>query len=68
VYQNTVDTGISSLYMSFAAALIPFVMWYPLKKLVKKDTPTKNVPISLEDGTVIEVGGTRGAPAVELGS
>jgi amino acid transporter len=68
VYQNTVDSGISSLYMSFAAALIPFLAWYPLKKLVKRDTPTKNVPVSLEDGTVVELGGSRGAPAVEMGS
>lgn len=68
VYQNTVDSGISSLYLSFGSALIPFLMYFPLKKLVKKDTPTKNVPIRLEDGSVIEIGGTPGAPAVELGS
>jgi amino acid transporter len=68
VYQNTVDSGISSLYLSFASALIPLVLWYPLKKLVKRDTPTQNVPIPLEDGTTIEVGGTRGAPSVEMGS
>jgi amino acid transporter len=68
VYQNTVDSGISSLYLSFTAALIPLVMWYPLKKLVKRDTPTKNVPVPLDDGAVIEIGGTRGAPAVELGT
>jgi amino acid transporter len=68
VYQNTIDSGISSLYLSFGSALIPLVLWYPLKKLVKRDTPTKNVPVPLEDGTVIEVGGTPGAQAVELGT
>jgi nucleotide-binding universal stress UspA family protein len=41
-YQNTVDSGISSLYLSFGSALIPLVTWYPLKRLVKRDTPTNN--------------------------
>lgn len=68
VYQNTVDSGISSLYLSIGSALIPFLAWYPLKRWVKRDTPTKNVPVRLEDGDVIEIGGTAGAPTVELGS
>ena len=68
VYQNTVDSGVSSLYLSFASALIPFVAWWPLKQWVKRDTPTKNVPVPLEDGTVIELGGTKGGPTVEVGA
>lgn len=68
VYQNTVDLGIGSLYLSFGSALIPLLLYFPLKRWVKKDTPTKNVPVTLEDGTEIQIGGDEGAPAVELGT
>ena len=59
---------MSSLYLSLASAMIPFLAWYPLKRWVKRDRPTKNVPVTLEDGSVVELGGTKGGPTVEMGA
>lgn len=68
VYQNTVDSGISSLYLSLAAAMVPFIAWWPLKRWVKRDIPTQNVPITLQDGSEVLLGGSGpDAPVVEMG-